>query len=149
MKKTFIFLLLLLFSFPAFAEDGLVNVKSRFKVPHTADRFKGIITEKGMRVIKHVKHSQAAQGIGKDLKPTELIIFGNPKVGTPLMQCKRTIAIDLPQKMLVWEDDSGQVWMTYNDPTYIANRHKLSEDCRGSLGKISNALAAFSKKAGD
>lgn len=150
MFKTLIgFVLFSLISSAIWANDGLINVKSRFKVAHTADRFKGLVEEKGMQVIKHVMHSQAAERIGIKLKPTELLIFGNAKVGAPLMKCKRSIGIDLPQKLLVWEDDDGQVWMTYNDPVYIADRHQISQECRGNLEKISSALEKFTKIAGD
>jgi len=150
MLKTLVSLVVLsLISTQLWASNGLINVKSRFKVAHTADRFKGLVEEKGMRVIKHVMHSQAANRVGVKLKPTELLIFGNPKIGSPLMQCQRTIAIDLPQKLLIWEDDDGQVWMTYNNPIYIADRHQVGEACRGSLNKIAGALAKFTKIAGD
>ena len=151
MKKYFAILAAGLFFNTTFAADadGVVNVKSKFSVTHTADRFIGIAKKKGMSIMAHVKHSKGAKSVGIDIKPTELIIFGNPKVGSPLMACKRSIAIDLPQKMLVWEDLAGQVWLTYNDPVYIANRHKVSEDCRGGLKKIAGALDKLSHKAGE
>ena len=148
MKSTFVLAICLLLSTQVFAADGVVTVKSKFKVPHTVDRLKDIVTKKGMKVIAHVNHSKAAKSVGKDIPPTELVIFGNPKVGSPLMECARSIAIDLPQKMLVWQDRAGQVWLSYNDPVYIADRHSLNNDCRKSLKKIAGALAKFSKVAG-
>lgn len=151
MKKYLAILAVGLFCHATYAADadGVVNVKSKFSVTHTADRFIGIAKKKGMSIMAHVKHSKGAKNVGIDIKPTELIIFGNPKVGSPLMACKRSIAIDLPQKMLVWEDLAGQVWLTYNDPVYIADRHKLSNECRGGLKKIANALDKLSHKAGE
>ncbi len=80
------------------------------------------------------------------MRPTELLIFGNPKVGTPLMQCSQSAAIDLPQKALVYEDQEGQVWLTYNDPHYLANRHKIT-GCDEVIKKIENALKNFSNAA--
>ena len=129
------------------SENGLISVKSKFNVYHTVDRFIGIAQKKGMKIIKHVKHSSSAKKVNISLRPTELIIFGNPKVGAPMMKCSPTIAIDLPQKLLVWQDENEQTWMTYNNPIYIADRHKLADDCRGSLNKIANALANFTKAA--
>jgi uncharacterized protein (DUF302 family) len=80
------------------------------------------------------------------LAPTELVVFGNPKVGTVLMKCGHGIAIDLPLKALVWEDGDGQTWLGYNDPAYLAERHKL-EGCEKALDKVDKALAAFAKAA--
>ena len=81
-----------------------------------------------------------------ELRPTELMIFGNPKVGAPLMQCSRAVAIDLPQKALIWQDEGGQVWLSYNDPQYLANRHKI-DACKAVLDKVRNALKNFAKAA--
>jgi len=147
MKLIFVFVAIA-FSSQLFAADGVVTVKSKFKVAHTVDRLKSVVTKKGMKVIAHVKHSKAAKNANIDMPPTELVIFGNPKVGAPLMECARSIAIDLPQKMLVWQDRSGQVWLSYNDPVYIADRHQLGDHCRKSLKKIAGALGKFSKAAG-
>jgi uncharacterized protein (DUF302 family) len=84
--------------------------------------------------------------VGKQLRPTELVIFGNPKVGAPLMQCGQTIGIDLPQKALIWQDDNGQVWLTYNDPLYLAKRHEIA-GCEPVLDKVQNALKNFAQAA--
>lgn len=148
MKRFFAFLIIGLFCNTTFAVDGVVNVKSKFAVSHTADRFVGIVKKKGMKVMAHIKHDKGAKSVGIDIKPTELVIFGNPKIGAPMIACTRSIGIDLPQKLLVWEDDDGQVWMSYNDPVYIADRHQLKDDCRGGLQKVAGALAKLSKKAG-
>ncbi|MDX1811817.1 MAG: DUF302 domain-containing protein [Gammaproteobacteria bacterium] len=131
------------------ADNGMISVKSNFPVGHTADRFIGIIKKKGMRVMAHVKHSEAAKKVGIDLQPEELVIFGNPKLGAPMMKCAPTLGIDLPQKMLIWQDENQQTWLTYNNPVYIADRHNLPQDCRENLHKIANALAKFSALAAE
>ena len=149
MKKTALFFLLCFFVVPSFADEGLITVKSRFKVAHTTDRFIGVVQKNGLHVFSHINHSEGAEKAGLKLRPTELVIFGNPKLGTPLMQCSPTLGIDLPQKLLIWQDENEQTWMTYNNPVYIADRHHLNADCRGNLNKIANALANFTKLAGD
>ena len=99
-----------------------------------------------MTVFIRINHAEGAQKVGKDLRPTEVIIFGNPKVGTPLMQCSQSTAIDLPQKALIWEDEKGQVWLSYNDPNYLANRHGIS-GCSDVIEKIQTALSNFAAAA--
>ena len=130
----------------ALAGDGLVSVKSVHDVKKTADRLESKLKEKGMRIFNRINHAQGAQNAGISLRPTELIIFGNPKVGAPLMKCGQSVAIDLPQKALVWQDASGQVWLSYNDPEYVAKRHGI-RDCGPVIGKISTALGNFAKFA--
>lgn len=129
----------------ASADNGLIKVKSNYSVSETADRLESTLQAKGMRVFARVPHSDGAARVGLELKPTLLMLFGNPKAGTPLMQQQRTVAIDLPQKMLVWEDDAGQVWLAYNDPAYLKARHSLPDS--PVLGKITGALASFAKAA--
>lgn len=128
------------------AQNGLISVKSTHDVKTTADRLESVLKAKGMTVFARINHAQGATKAGKTLAPTELIIFGNPKIGTPLMQCNRTVAIDLPQKALVWEDAQGKVWFTYNDPEYLMKRHQL-QDCRNIITKVSGALKNFAKAA--
>ena len=99
-----------------------------------------------MNVFGRINHAEGARNVGQELRPTELVIFGNPKVGTPLMQCGQTVAIDLPQKALVWQDEDGQVWITYNDPQYLAARHKVN-GCKTVLDKVKNALKNFAEAA--
>ena len=134
------------FSSAVIAHDGLISVESSHTVKSTADRLEAALKAKGMTVFTRIDHAAGAQKAGKQLRPTELVIFGNPKVGTPLMQCDQRIAIDLPQKALIWEDEGGQVWLSYNDPKYLAKRHNL-KGCDKVLNKVANALANFSKKA--
>ena len=126
-------------SFAAVASDGVVNISSDFSVKETANRFENIIKNKGLTLFARIDHSKNAAKIGETLRPTELVLFGNPKIGTPLMQCSQQVAIDLPQKALVWEDDSGDVWFSYNAPNYLSKRHEI-EGCEKVLETITNAL---------
>ena len=130
----------------ALAGDGLVSVKSVHDVKTTADRLESKLKEKGMRIFNRINHAQGARNAGISLRPTELIIFGNPKVGAPFMKCGQSVAIDLPQKALVWQDASGQVWLSYNDPDFIARRHGITE-CSQVIAKIGTALGNFAKFA--
>jgi len=130
----------------AYADNGLISIKSPYHVKKTADSLENVLNEKGMTVFIRINHAEGARKVGKNLRPTELVIFGNPKVGTPLMQCGQSVAIDLPQKALIWEDEAGQVWLTYNDPYYLANRHSLA-GCDEVIKKIEKALGNFAKTA--
>ncbi len=130
----------------SFADNGLVSVKSAHSVKDTADRLENTLASKGMTVFDRINHAEGAKKVGTALPPTELVIFGNPKVGTPLMVCIRSVAIDLPQKALIWEDDQGQVWLTYNDPAYLAERHGIT-GCQEVLKKVSGALKNFAAAA--
>jgi len=136
----------LLFATHAQAADGLVAVKSSHDVKATADKLESVLKEKGMTVMARVNHQQGAEKAGMELRPTEVVIFGNPKVGTPLMQCAQSVAIDLPQKALIWEDANGEVWLGYNNPEYLKNRHSI-EGCDEVLDKVSVALGNFAKAA--
>ena len=126
--------------------EGTITVKSAHDVQATADRLQQALEAKGMTLFARIDHAQGAKKVGKELRPTELLIFGNPKVGAPLMQCGQSVAIDLPMKALVWEDADGQVWFTYNSPAYLQRRHAI-EGCEPVLNKIDKALANFSKAA--
>lgn len=131
---------------PSFASEGMISVKSAHSVAMTADRLENILQAKGMTVFKRINHAAGAASAGMELRPTELVIFGNPKVGTPLMQCSHSIAIDLPQKALIWEDAGGQVWFSYNDPQFLALRHN-TRGCDAVLQKVAGALANFARAA--
>ena len=126
--------------------EGVIRIKSKHSVAATVDKLETALKNKGMTIFKRVSHSGGAAKVGLELRPSELMIFGNPKVGTPLMQCQQLAALDLPQKALVYEDEQGQVWFAYNDPQYIANRHNIS-GCDDVVSKISKALAGFSRAA--
>ena len=130
--------------------DGQIILNSRMMVKKVGLSAKSILESalksKGMTIFKRVSHSAGAAKVGLELRSTELLIFGNPKVGTLLMQCQQLAALDLPQKALVYEDENGQVWYAYNDPEYIAYRHNVV-GCDDVVSKISKALFNFSKAA--
>ncbi len=140
------YFLFFLFSTAAIASDGLVTLPSPFNVKTTADRLEKVLKAKGMTVFARINHSAGAKKVGKELAPTEVVIFGNPKVGTLLMQCNSSAAIDLPQKALVWQDKLGKTHLSYNDPAYLKKRHKLT-GCDNVVAKISKVLAMFAKAA--
>jgi uncharacterized protein (DUF302 family) len=108
------------------ADNGLVTVKSAHGVKDTVDRLAADVTAKGMTVFARIDHAQGASALGLELRPTELLIFGNAKGGTPLMQSRQAIGIDLPLKALAFEDADGTVWLCYNDPAWIAARHGVA-----------------------
>lgn len=141
-----IVLFIIAVSLPLSAAEGLLHVESDYTAAQTADRLESILKEKGMTVFNRINHSEAAQKVGVELRATELLIFGNPKVGSPLMKCQQTVGIDLPQKALIWEDADGQVRITYNDPAYLQKRHKIS-GCDEVLGKVGNVLKGITKAA--
>jgi uncharacterized protein (DUF302 family) len=105
-----------------------------------------VLKSKGMTIFNRIKHSEGAAGVGIELRDTELIIFGNPKVGSPLMKCAQGVAIDLPQKALIWEDEKGNVWISYNNPRYLEKRHRIA-GCENVLAKVEKALAGIAKVA--
>jgi len=147
MRKLSFFAVFLLLASPAvFADTGLISVKSAHSVEETLDRMEALLKKKGMKIFKRINHAKGAKGAGIDLRPTELLIFGNPKIGSPMMVCAQTIAIDLPQKALAWEDESGQVWLSYNDPAYLEARHKM-KGCDKVVNKVTNALFNFANGA--
>jgi len=134
---------------PAHAEpeaDGLIAVKSAHSVEKTLDRLAEILEAKGLTVFARVDHRENARGADLELPPTQVLIFGNPKLGTPLMRAQRSVAIDLPQKMLAYEDADGQVWLAYNDPAHLADRHGITERA-AELNTIAGALDTFARKA--
>jgi len=135
-----------LFASTAVAGNGLISVKSSHDVKVTADRLENVLNQKGMTVFIRINHAAGAQKVGKKLRPTELVVFGNPKVGTPLMQCSQSVGIDLPQKALIWQDEKGQAWLSYNDPNYLAQRHGLA-GCAEVIKKVEKALSNFAKAA--
>jgi uncharacterized protein (DUF302 family) len=127
----------------ALAADGLIEVKSMFPAKETMDRFEETAKQRGLNIFARIDHAGGASKIGKTLRPTELLIFGNPQGGTPLMECPQTAGIDLPLKVLVWEDAQGQVWLGYNAPAYLARRHG-APDCP-AVANLSKALASLAE----
>jgi uncharacterized protein (DUF302 family) len=110
------------------AADGLVTIKSPHNAKGTMDKLEALVKQRGLTVFARIDHAAGAAKVNKSLRPTELLIFGNPQGGTPFMECAQTVGIDLPLKVLVWEDASAQVWLGYNDPAFIAQRHGV-EHC--------------------
>src|ERR687892_118266 len=111
----------------ASAADGLVSLKSPHSVKATMDRLEGLVKQRGLTVFARIDHAAGAAKVGKSLRPTELLIFGNPQGGTPFMECAQSVGIDLPLKALVWEDASAQVWLGYNDLAFLAQRHGVGQ----------------------
>jgi uncharacterized protein (DUF302 family) len=128
----------------AIAADGLIALKSSFSAKDTMTRMEDVVKQRGLTVFARIDHAAGAAKIGKTLRPTEVLIFGNPQGGTPLMECAQSAGIDLPLKALVWEDSTGQVWVGYNDPAYLAKRHEAGqcsvvENMSKALGGIVDA----------
>lgn len=147
MKRASLFFVMLFAGIGAVqAQQGLVVVPSPHDVATTMDKLESIVSDKGMTVMARVDHSANASKAELTLRPTQLLIFGNPKVGTPLMLCSQSIAIDLPQKMLVWEAEDGKVYLGYNDPAYLQERHSTA-GCDEVFAKVSGALGNFAKAA--
>ena len=128
------------------AKKGLVTMQSNHSVQDTADKLASIIESKGMKVFARVDHQKNAQGVDLTLRPTQVIMFGNPKAGTPLMNCEQSVAIDLPQKILISEDADKKVWLSYNNPEYLKDRHNI-KGCDTQLTNIAKALDGVSKAA--
>ena len=136
-------LILTLFTALAGAADGLIALKSPRDAKSTMDRLEDLAKQRGLFVFARIDHAAGAAKVGKTLRPTEVLIFGNPQGGTPFIECAQTIGIDLPLKMLVWEDSSGQVWVGYNDAAYVAKRHEVPL-CPAS-SNIGKALAGLAE----
>jgi len=129
MRVALVLVVIVLMAAPAApAESGLVSVRSAHGVAETLDRLEKAAKEAGVAVAPRIDHAASAAKGGQTLRPTALLLFANPKLGTPLMQARQTIGIDLPLKALAWEDERGQVWLTYNAPAYLAGRHNLPAD---------------------
>lgn len=127
------------------SQNGVVTVPSSHSVDQTAQKLEAILQAKGVKLFTLVDHSGEAEKAGMHMPPTKLLIFGNPKAGTPLMLASPTIAIDLPLKLLVWEDGSGRVWISYNAPSYLQARHNLPQELTQNIAVV-EALAASAAK---
>jgi uncharacterized protein (DUF302 family) len=122
--------------------EGLIKIPSRFGSKETMDRLESEIRARGLDVFARIDHAAGATKVGLTLRPTELIIFGNARGGTPLMQSAQTVGIDLPLKALVWEDEAGKAWISYNEPSWIAQRHGVS-NANLTLSKLTDLLSAM------
>lgn len=127
--------------------DGLITLRSAFGPQETMTRLEAEVKAKGMTVFAHIDHAAGAGDVGMRLRPTDLLIFGAAKGGTPLMQAAQTIGIDLPLKALVWQDDAGTTFLSYNDPAYLAARHGIEPSGSSAVAAISGALKAIAAKA--
>ena len=131
---------------PRSAEDnGIVSKPSNHSVDQTVENLKNILQSKGITIFALIDHSGEAEKVGMKMPPTKLLIFGSPKAGTPLMLAAPSIAIDLPLKILVWEDGQGKVWLSYNSPEYIMKRHGVPQD----LLKNIVVVGTLAEKAGE
>jgi uncharacterized protein (DUF302 family) len=129
------------------AADGLITIRSGYGPEETMNRFEAEVQAKGMTVFAHIDHAAGAAAADLALRPTDLLIFGNAKGGTPLMQAIQSIGIDLPLKALVWQDASGTTWLSYNDPAWLAQRHCLDDGARATVNAMTQALHAIASKA--
>jgi uncharacterized protein (DUF302 family) len=127
--------------------QGLTTIRSSHGPKDTMDRLEAAVKAKGMTVFARIDHAAGATAAGMSLRPTEVLIFGNAKAGTPLMQATQTMAIDLPLKALVWQDAAGTTWLSYNDPGFLANRHGLGTEAEAAVKIMTGALDAVAKVA--
>jgi len=129
------------------ADNGLVTVRSNFSVDQTVARLIASVTSKGMTIFAVVDHGDGAAIADMSLRPTQLVLFGNAKGGTPLMQENQIAGIDLPLKALAWEDGEGKVWLSYNDPAWIAQRHGLGAASAAAVNAMAAGLSAVVNEA--
>lgn len=146
MTRLIALLLVLALAPVALAEEGLITKQSPHSVTETIDRLQAALESKGITIVVRWTHSEKAAGVGIEMRPTELLIFGNPKLGSHLMTSRQSVGIDLPMKALAWEDAKGQVWLAYNDPAYIAKRHGIT-DRPEIVAKMTKALDGMTNKA--
>jgi len=123
------------------AAKGLVDKPSNHSVEQTVDRLKNLLQSKGVTLFASIDHSGEAEKVGMTMRPTKLLIFGNPRGGTPVMLAAPSCAIDLPLKILIWEDDRGKVWVTYNSPAYLQERHGLPPELRQNIAVVETLAA--------
>jgi uncharacterized protein (DUF302 family) len=121
-------------------DNGLISLKSNYSVRETATRLETVLKERGLRLFARIDHTRAAAEAGLKMRPTEVLLFYNPAVGTPMMLAAPTLAIDLPFKGLVWEDSADQVWLTYNTPEYLLDRHDVPKSLAGELNGLVELL---------
>jgi uncharacterized protein (DUF302 family) len=127
-----------------FSENGLVTYRSRMSVNETTGRLEELLQSKGMTIFSRIDHAEAARQVGMDLRPTILLVFGNPRAGTLIMQCAQSAAIDLPLKFLIWENEAGETLVSYSDPETIASRHNI-RGCSEVLTNIGELIQSFAE----
>lgn len=145
MKTLQLLLLCLLLSPTVHAAEALTSLPSPYTPEQTLNRLEADIAQRGLTLFARIDHAAGATSVGQTLRPTTVLIFGNPRGGTPLMQCEQTLGIDLPLKILVWQDTSGQVWLSYTEAAVLADRR----DAQGcpALGNLGGVLAALAQNA--
>jgi len=121
--------------------NGIVDIRSNHSVDATIEKLKGILDAKSVTLFALLDHSGEAAKVGMKMRPTKLLIFGSPKAGTPLMLAAPSVAIDLPLKILVWEDESGQAWISYNAPEFLRERHNLPAELMANIAVIETLAA--------
>jgi uncharacterized protein (DUF302 family) len=129
------------------AADGLTTIPSNHGPKETMDRLEAEIKARGLVMFARIDHAAGAAQAGLSLRPTEVLIFGNAKAGTPLMQAEQTIGIDLPLKALVWQDANGKVWLSYNEPNWLAQRHGLTAATKATVDAMADGLGNLARKA--
>jgi uncharacterized protein (DUF302 family) len=127
------------------ADDGVTKRESRYSVAQTVDRLEAVLKERGITVFARIDHAGEATKVGLSLPPTQVLIFGNPRAGTPLMVAHPTIAIDLPMKALAWQDAAGKVWIGFNSADYMKKRHDLTDEQAKSLAVVGALIDAALK----
>lgn len=129
------------------SDNGLITIASKLSVRETIDKLAAAATSAGLRVFARIDHAEGASQVGMELRPTELLLFGNPRGGTPLMQDRQTAGIDLPVKALAWEDELGAVWLTYNEAAWIAARHSLGASSKSAVDAIEAGMESLARAA--
>ena len=145
-KSMLAVVLFALCTFPVMADSGIETVSSGNGFSGTVDRFKAALRTKGIKLAFELDHQANGAGVDESLGKTHLLLFGNPKLGTPLMRSARSIGIDLPMKVLIWEDANGKTFLTYNDPLYLAGRHGI-KDNKAVFEKMSKVLEMLTATA--
>ena len=120
----------------ALSDKGIVDLPSNHSVNQTVERIERILEAKGVTLFALIDHSGEAQKVGMEMPPTKLLIFGSPRAGTPVMLAAPSIAIDLPLKILIWQDKSGQVWVSYNSPAYLQERHNVPQELLSNIAAV-------------
>lgn len=124
----------------AAADNGMIHLRSPYSVPETLRRLESLLQARGVAIFARIDHSGEAEKAGVKMRPTQLLIFGSPKQGTPLMVASPTLAIDLPLKALAWEDASGKVWLSYNTPEYLKQRHNIPDELLKNISGVGALL---------
>ena len=148
-KRLLAVILLVLFTLPAIADSGIETLPSDNGFSDTVDSFKAALNSKGINIAFELNHQANGASVDESLGKTHLLLFGNPKLGTPLMRSARSVGVDLPMKVLIWEDADGKTFLTYNDPEYLANRHNINDQSAifKKMSKVLKMLTAAAAKA--